>query len=305
MTQCSRVTERAFTGISYTDKYQSEADLHSERSGTSEPSTQDRSDKPDQTPLLPETMPGDHLTVRAEEDRARPPSVVVVDDDEWVRRGLAEGVRSSERLHPLGALDHAEAAAWNDWRHVDVALVDAYCDGDDRFDRFPGVGVVERIRRFRSPAETLVIVISGHLTNDLLRLRMAEAGADFFYGRNEVRNLWSLEGSILHPESARRADRGDPLALARHGLRSTSRLNCGLAYLRDRGLGPAFGSPVRDETVLSRRRAISVRAQVADMVGIRSTAAGSGAFVERVLPSWRQVFDLVNEARGNSAPPLS
>ena len=77
--------------------------------------------------------------------------VAVVDDDDVSRRGLVE---------LLG--DHAEVAGGAGLTHVtrrdlggpvgpvDVAIVDA-CDERRTDDQFPGVAVVEAIRRRRSP----------------------------------------------------------------------------------------------------------------------------------------------------------
>lgn len=116
-----------------------------------------------------------------------PTSVAVIDDDLWVRTGRATALTGAG-LRVVAACDHAAALALGPdvWDQVDVALVDAW-DGREAWDRFPGVAVVEAIRRRRTPAETLIVVISGHVVSDVLRLRMAEAGADFFYGHEEVR----------------------------------------------------------------------------------------------------------------------
>ena len=130
--------------------------------------------------------------------------IAVVDDDMWVRTGRVSTLESAG-LTVVMACDHDQALAGDDqWTDVDVVLVDAW-DASQEWDRFPGVRVVESVRRVRSSNETLVIVISGHVTNELLRLRMAEAGADFFYGHGELRNLDDLLQAIRSPNQARRA----------------------------------------------------------------------------------------------------
>ena len=58
------------------------------------------------------------------------------------------------------------------------------------------------------------VVISGHVLSDVLRLRMAEAGADFFYGHEEVRELDDLLAVIRSPEQARRVQVIDETASA-------------------------------------------------------------------------------------------
>ena len=125
--------------------------------------------------------------------------VVIVDDDLWIRRGRAEALDAHDAIEVVATMDHAEAVdSTGIWESVDVALVDAW-DHRAGFDRFPGVAVVEAIRGVRTPAETTIIVITGHVVNDMLRLRMAEAGADYFYGHDDVAGVEELVGVVCSP----------------------------------------------------------------------------------------------------------
>ncbi len=169
--------------------------------------------------------------------------IAVVDDDMWVRTGRVSALESAG-LTVVLACDHDQALAGDDqWTDVDVVLVDAW-DASQEWDRFPGVRVVESVRRVRSSSETLVIVISGHVTNELLRLRMAEAGADFFYGHGELRDLDDLLQAIRSPNQARRARPHSSTKVAVLGISSSAQLNAALP--RHRGPRVPGGLPAAD-----------------------------------------------------------
>lgn len=108
--------------------------------------------------------------------------VVLIDDDVWVRTGQASSLSMVPEVEVLADLGFAEALTWtSEWDLVDVAVVDAY-ERRAGFDHFLGAEVVASIRARRSPEETVVVVVSGRSDDCHLRLRMAEVGADFFYG---------------------------------------------------------------------------------------------------------------------------
>jgi DNA-binding NarL/FixJ family response regulator len=160
---------------------------------------------------------------------ALPVRVVIIDDDEWIRRGRADALRDLPGIDVTTILDHHDALAFGaGWDSVDVALVDAR-DDNQAWDKFPGVSVVEAIRARRDPEQTTVIVISGHMLNDVLRLRMHEAGADFFYSHDEVRNVEQLATVIEHPSSGRRASPPSSSGLSSAGLTPKSTPNAALA----------------------------------------------------------------------------
>ena len=134
------------------------------------------------------------LEVRSVDKSVR---VAIVDDDLWIRSGRSEALAKVESLEVVATLDHGAALADPDlWSSVDVAVVDAW-DRNAGFDRFPGVTVVEAIRRVRSRTETVIVVISGHVLNDMPRLRMAEAGADYFYGHDDVSYVRHLSQAVI------------------------------------------------------------------------------------------------------------
>lgn len=174
------------------------------------------------------------------------------------------------------------------WDGVDVVIVDAF-DEREAFDRFPGVAVVEAIRRRRSPDETLVVVISGHVLNELLRLRMAEAGADFFYGHAEVRDLPTLVEVIQQPDAGRRVD---PVPEAEG-------VNAALRHVEEAGIAAAFepGQTQRAAS-LSRRTVINARRRVGEMTGLGAAPDTGGRDRRRRMPEWKALVRFVNRARG-------
>jgi DNA-binding NarL/FixJ family response regulator len=158
--------------------------------------------------------------------------VVVVDDDDIIRRGLAEILADDPEIEVVGALDHAQGAAWGlEWDRVDVAVVDA-ADERRRGDQFPGVAVVEAVRRYRSSTETVVIVITGHFFDDAIRRRMREAKADYFYHRSEVSDASALISAVLgsDPRKHRVPAEADVEALHRLGVTSATRVNPAVEY---------------------------------------------------------------------------
>src|SRR5262249_12143000 len=116
--------------------------------------------------------------------RHEPVRAMVVDDGEINRHGMAWMLSTEHRIRIAGARSHRDAMAWPDeWSHVDVALGDA-ADPRAELDQFPGVGVVERMRR-EAGRRLTIVVVTGHFFDDAIRRRMWEAGADFFYHRSE------------------------------------------------------------------------------------------------------------------------
>lgn len=173
--------------------------------------------------------------------------VVIVDDDDISRKGFAELLREHPELEVVGALDHEGALSWSgsQWSLADVALVDA---ADERGcgDQFPGVGVVEAIRAARSPAETTVVVVTGHFFDDALRARMREAGADFFYHRSQFADADRLYRVLLHPDGERAfvPPAEDPEALFRVGVTPSTRINDAVRLAKHLPPPDATGGPV-------------------------------------------------------------
>jgi CheY-like chemotaxis protein len=189
--------------------------------------------------------------------------VVIVDDDEVSRRGLAGLLADHPNIEIVGALTHESATAWStEWDQVDVAIVDAADErrGDDHF---PGVAVVQALRRCRQPEETVVIVVTGHFFDDALRRRMREAAADFFYHRSELQSAEALYAAVLNPEKARVGvpDPEDPEVMFRHGVVDATRVNEAVAFLRREGPGPAEAGP-RSRRWLAYRRSFNDAARL-------------------------------------------
>lgn len=143
----------------------------------------------------------------------------------------------------VGGFDHAAALAWaGDWSLVDVAIVDA-ADESSEGDQVPGVGVVRHIRaRTEGVARPLVVVVTGHYFHDGLRHRMAEADADLFFLRSELRTSSALVDVVLHPERYRRgvAPVSDPETRQSLGLGPRSDVEAFVGYVESKSLGPTL-----------------------------------------------------------------
>jgi CheY-like chemotaxis protein len=170
--------------------------------------------------------------------------VVVVDDDDISRRGLTELIADRSELEVVGSLVHDEALEWDaEWDAVDIAIVDA-ADSRRDDDHFPGVVVVDHIRRRRSREQTMVIVLTGHFFDDAVRRRMREAEADYFYHRSDLQDSADLFRAILHPEKERSGvpEENDSEAQFRLGVLSTTRINDAVRYSDSTGLRAKLGA---------------------------------------------------------------
>ncbi len=223
--------------------------------------------------------------------------VAIVDDDLWVRRGRASALGELPGFDVIDFTPQGAVAFGARWAEIDVAVVDAF-DDSEPFDRFPGVGVVETIRANGSAEGTVVLVVSGHIDNVFLRLRMAEAGADYFYRHEDVRDLLALRTAVCNPDPARAVRVPDPAELAAVGLGPGSRPNAALHFLEDEGLVDAFEARRSQKSLdLSRRAIIRIRRQMGRLAEL-SPAAPDGPTRHLDAPEWRAVVDFVNRARG-------
>jgi DNA-binding NarL/FixJ family response regulator len=215
-------------------------------------------------------------------------SVAIVDDDVWMRTGRATALAAFDDLevtvavHPTEAIrDAAPVAA------VDVVVVDAH-DPDAGFDRFNGVEVVRRIRSARSGKLPVIVVVTGHARNDLLRRRMAEAGADALYSHRDVQ---SPEALCLAVRAA--ADMADTVrpAMARaviggpHSPTVNAAVDWAALHLGDE----ALVDESQKALPVSRRTIMTARARVAAALGVPEGEAP---------PTWRTVAQFLNRARG-------
>lgn len=168
----------------------------------------------------------------------RPRTVAVVDDDDLSRLGIVRILEEEADLEVTACLNHGDAMGSAAWTDADVVLVDA-ADTRDGFDDFPGVGVVQAVRRTKPRGSNWVIVVTGHYFDDALRRRMGEAGADLFFHRSEVQDRRALCEVLRCPEQfqAPVPAPDDAETLFRHGVTARARVNEGLDFLREQGIG--------------------------------------------------------------------
>lgn len=226
--------------------------------------------------------------------------VAIVDDDLWVRAGRQAVLDAADGVEVVWAGDH-RAALEAPWQAIDVALVDAH-DAEAGFDRFAGVAVAATARR--AAPDLRIVVLSGHSHNDLLRIRMAEAGADEFHAHRDVATPAALV-AVVRAGRGRFTDETNVAdARRRVGLSASGRLNEAVAWASERVGEPAIEAETLAETGLSRRRLITAREKLSTLAGLEPRVT-SGA--RRTLPSWREVVELVDRARGRErrAGPLS
>ena len=225
--------------------------------------------------------------------------VVVIDDDEWRRRGIVDGLRElGGALAVHAALTHRQALQFGPWSQVDVVILDA-SGAVGGWDRFAGLEVAEAIRAV-SPTPTPVVVLVADVDNSLLVVRAAEAGVDFVYRRCDVRTIEELELLALAPDSSHTPARiADFEALRQLGVSFSSRLNAGLEFLADSGYAVELGRGVLPH--LTCRRSITLRQRLVQIVGIRGIGGGGATGVQASIPSWRQLIEIIDLARGASS----
>jgi CheY-like chemotaxis protein len=212
--------------------------------------------------------------------------VVVVDDDDINRRGMASLLGEDPAIDVAASLTHADAMGRPDlWDGVDAVLVDA-ADERDAADHFPGVRVVEEVRRHRPRGRTAIVVITGHFFDDAVRRRMREAGADFYYHRSEVGDARSLRAAVLRP-GAGHAVPGptDPDELFNQGVTDDTRVNRAVAYAAEHELERELADPDRPRRAWLRlRREFNREARLSAV-----TVDGRRPDRQQVLPSRPQI----------------
>lgn len=226
--------------------------------------------------------------------------MVVVDDDDVSRKGMAALLAEHPAIDVRASLRHSEAMRWEGWDEVDVALVDA---ADDRAegDQFPGVAVVQGIRKGRQPGRVRVVVVTGHFFDDAVRHRMREARADFFYHRSEVADVERLYDVVLNPCADRTVPpANDPEAAFRHGVTDSTRVNDAVAYALERGL-PALLTERRDPRSRSWLHLRHQFNRVARLTAV--TLDGRPPDREQHLPSLTQIGRFLSWATQTKASP--
>lgn len=208
---------------------------------------------------------------------AAAPRVVIVDDDEWIRRGRADGLRETDAIRSVVAIDHADALADPSvFDDCDVAVVDAHVPSE-RWDRFVGVQVVREIRARRDRQETRIVVVTGHANNDALRQRFADAGADYLYSHDDVRSVPDLVEAIT--------TNGPALARTRSG----PKWDDAIQLVEEAQATELFVPGVAiKQSGISRRRTITLRTKLVRLLGLSKDTAT------------RDVVRVVNRARGET-----
>ena len=218
-----------------------------------------------------------------------------MDDNQLTLPGYLEAVRRASELELVGSFGHAAALAWDgDWSAVDVAVVDA-ADERAQGDQFPGVGVVRHIRSATAgQARPTIVVVTGHYLHDGLRHRMADADADFFFLRSDLRSPAELVDVVLHPERYRRgvAPVADTEALRSLGLDRGADVEGFVAYVEGEGLGPGL-DPVAPRADPRSRRWLRVRRAMAEAGDIQPVNITTGDRpLDQDVPSIRQLSRL-------------
>ena len=226
--------------------------------------------------------------------------VAIVDDDFWALEGQRARLTAVAGIVVAATVAQRQAAAWTvEWDGIDVALIDAF-DPDEDFDRFPGVAVVESLRRRRSPEQTTAIVISGHMKNQLLKQRMYEAGADYYYHRSDVQTLDHLIDAILRPAHTQGSTQADPDALRRLGAGPGSKPNAAIREVINAGMTDAINPDIGQKQLdTSRRSIINLRARIARHANlIGPTSGATGTTNATATPSWKHTRRFLNRALG-------
>lgn len=220
--------------------------------------------------------------------------VVVLDGDEWRRRGLADGLRE---LDAVGGV-HAPATGGLvglPWAQVRLVLVGLDVPAP-AWDRFGGLCLARAARRLGGSG-VAVVALTSSPANPLVPLRAVEARVDHLYPRQDVGDLAALARVVAAPDPAR-APRGlvDPAALALLGVTVASRLSAGLELVEAAGLAPALAAGTGHG--LTRRRAITLRRKLAIEIGVRPVRPMSAGAHPPTIPSWQQLRELIDLARG-------
>lgn len=227
--------------------------------------------------------------------------VVVVDDDEWRRRGLVDAVRELGgvlRVH--AALPHARVNDF-DWDAVDIVVVVA-TGAHESWDQMSGVRSAELVRALDPSRRVVMVLVVDADVGPLIAPRAAEAGVDFVYPWSALTTMEELERAVLAPSADLVPTRIADLAAMRElGVSFSSRLNRGLAHIEREHLCHLF-EPTSEVTV-SRRQLITSRRRLTDIMRITPVRDRSGSMVDATLPSWRQLRQVVEIARiGRSTP---
>ena len=136
-----------------------------------------------------------------------------------------------------------------------------------------------------------IVVVTGHVLNDLLRLRLVDAGADELYAHADVRTSDALV-EVMRSPVAERAAPPSAADLAAAGVSSSARPSDALRWVAANGMEGAFVAAIPQKALpASRRRLITARRRVSELMGLSGRRGRDGA-------EWREVVRVVNQARG-------
>jgi hypothetical protein len=145
--------------------------------------------------------------------------VVIVDDDEFKRAGMAHRLASSPEINVVDTVDQDTAAAQplSTWESIDAVIVDV-CDdralGEVGTDVYSGVNAVERVSSIRN---LRCIAITPVCANPLVRLRLQHARPDYSYHRFQLNDLDALLEAIRYPDKSHRLPELPPQDVKRLG----------------------------------------------------------------------------------------
>ncbi len=145
------------------------------------------------------------------------------------------------------------------------------------------------------------MVISRRMVDPMLRLRMADADADYFYGRLDVPDPASLVSMLRHPGAARRWEPGSAAELAELGARPSSHPNQTRRWIHDAGAAGFTAADTQQTAGASGRRLSRVRGGPASThrSGTRNalpaTSAGEMSPASSTEPSARSTRAILTE----------
>lgn len=136
-------------------------------------------------------------------------------------------------------------------------------------------------------------IVTGHFLNDGLRHRMAEAEADFFFLRSDLRTAEALLDVVLHPERYRRGvpALAEPGARRALGISGRSRVEEFVTYVERHGLETAFDPTILSRTDPRSRRWLHHRQEIAEVARIEpvNLTTGEAPYGNQSVPSLRQL----------------
>jgi DNA-binding NarL/FixJ family response regulator len=145
--------------------------------------------------------------------------VVIVDDDEFKRAGMAHKLASHPEIEVVDTVDQDTAAAQplSAWEPIDAVLVDV-CDdlalGEVGTDVYSGINVVERVYPIRN---LRCIAITPVCPNPLVQLRLQHAHPDYSYHRFQLNRLDTLLEAVRFPDKSHRLPELTPQQAKRLG----------------------------------------------------------------------------------------